>query len=84
MPKHLADTQSGRISRGAPMWIVIEKETAMNSLNRVRNMAQSKANEYGRPMAILNLNVYSPLYVVREVPTFTKPNELVEIVNPNQ
>lgn len=29
-------------------------------------MAQREANREGKPMAVLNLNVYSPLYVIRQ------------------
>jgi len=37
----------------------------MNSLARIRQMAQATADREGRAMVILNLNRFSPLYVVR-------------------
>jgi hypothetical protein len=33
---------------------------------RILAQAQRDANREGRPMAVLNLNPYSPLYVIRE------------------
>jgi hypothetical protein len=61
-------------------------EGEMNDLEKIRQMAQSEANRCGRPMAILNLNRFNALYVVREVPKPVGPyqykDQLVEIVNP--
>jgi len=56
----------------------------MATLESVRKLAQRDANRIGRPLAILNLNRFSPLYVVREVPKAVRPGELVEIINPEQ
>jgi hypothetical protein len=61
----------------------------MSKLEQVRAIAQRDANANKRPFAILNLNRFSPLYVVREVPPtaqheyLRKTGELVEIVEPN-
>ena len=37
----------------------------MNKLEQLKRRAQEQANINSRPMAILNLNQYSPLYVIR-------------------
>lgn len=55
----------------------------MNKLEKIRKLAKQDANRIGRPLAILNLNSFNPLYVVREVPKTTRPGELVEIVQPD-
>ena len=58
------------------------------TLEQVRKIAQRDANRLNRPLCILNLNRFSPLYVCREVPPVAqheyliKKGELVEIVNP--
>ena len=60
----------------------------MTQLDKIRALAQRDANRIGRPLAVLNLNPYSPLYVVREVPPeaqhdyLRRKGELVEIVAP--
>lgn len=38
----------------------------MNNLERAKELAQRTADRAGKPMAVLNLNRFSPLYVVRE------------------
>lgn len=38
----------------------------MNKLEATRQMAQRTANAEGRAVVILNLNPYSPIYVVRQ------------------
>jgi hypothetical protein len=38
----------------------------MNNLKSATALAQATADREGRAMAILNLNCYSPLYVVRD------------------
>lgn len=38
----------------------------MNALEQIRQRARLSANASGRPVVILNLNRFSPLYVVRE------------------
>jgi hypothetical protein len=54
----------------------------MSKLEQIRLLARRDATRIGRPLAILNLNPFSPLYVVREVPKATRPGELVEIIQP--
>lgn len=56
----------------------------MNKLDQVRKIAERDATQFGRPMAILNLNPFSPLYVVREVPQAVRPGELVAIIPPGR
>jgi hypothetical protein len=55
----------------------------MNQLEQVRREAKRDATRCGRPLAILNLNPFRPLYVVREVPKATRPGELIEIIEPD-
>jgi hypothetical protein len=38
----------------------------MNSLDKIKTMAQREADKSRRTMLVLNLNPFSPLYVVRE------------------
>jgi hypothetical protein len=54
----------------------------MTKLEQVRQLAKRDATRCGRPLAILNLNPFNPLYVVREIPKATRPGELIEIVQP--
>jgi hypothetical protein len=56
----------------------------MTKLDQVRKLAERDATRLGRPLAILNLNPFSPLYVVREVPKATRPGELVAIIPPGR
>ena len=37
----------------------------MTQLEQIKARAQSDANREGKPLAILNLNPYAPLYVIR-------------------
>lgn len=37
----------------------------MNSLEKIKTRAQGDANREGKPAAILNLNQFQPLYVIR-------------------
>jgi len=52
----------------------------MTKLEKTREIAKRDANANGRPFAILNLNPFSPLYVVREVPKATRPGELGRVL----
>ena len=40
----------------------------MNQLDKIKRDAQSAANRSGDPVAVFNLNPYSPLYVMRSLP----------------
>lgn len=53
----------------------------ISRLDRIREIAREDATRIGRPLAILNLNSFNPLYVIREVPKNANPH-LVEIVQP--
>jgi hypothetical protein len=44
--------------------------------------AQSAANREGKPMVVLNLNRYSPLYVVRYYETRMMSDAIVAILQP--
>ena len=56
----------------------------MRTLEQIKAMAQSEANREQRPMAILNLNRYSPLYVVRDAQGLNPAKcNIVDIVKPN-
>jgi hypothetical protein len=47
-------------------------------------MAQRSANQQNKPMAVINLNRYSPLYVVREhLPTHPMTDAVVFIAHPS-
>jgi len=55
------------------------------TLESIRSKAQQDANRTNRSLVILNLNRYSPLYVVRDIPEDQRAalKNLVEVVNPN-
>ena len=57
------------------------------TLENIRKMARREANRAGKPMAILNLNRFSALYVVRSLsacPNIEARPEYVETVNPDE
>jgi hypothetical protein len=54
----------------------------MNNLDRIRDLAKKDATRQGRPLAILNLNRFNPLYVIREVP-HSDCSEFVELIMPD-
>jgi hypothetical protein len=57
----------------------------MKSKQDVINLAQRTANREGKAMAVLNLNVFSPIYVVRDWnDRFAGQRELVARVDPIQ
>ncbi len=57
----------------------------MNDLHKITLMAQAAANRANAPMAILNLNLYGKLYVVREWnDCYIGSRELVARVMPAQ
>jgi len=61
------------------------KGAIMTSLEQARAMAQRYANSQQKPYIVLNLNPYSPLYVVREYGGHYMGRnvyELVEVVQP--
>jgi hypothetical protein len=39
----------------------------MTQLEKIKRDAQAAANRDGRPVAVFNLNLYNPLYVMRHV-----------------
>lgn len=56
----------------------------MNSLQKIRIKAKQTANNEGNPVAIYNLNQYSPLYVIRRPPTGLNDRQgFVEQVDPD-
>ncbi len=56
----------------------------MKTLERVKLMAQREANRDGKPMVVMNLNRYSPLYVVREhLPTRPMSDAIVFVAYPS-
>jgi hypothetical protein len=57
----------------------------MTPLEQITVRAQHAANREGRPMAVLNLNSYSPLYVVRDWDdSFEGDRQLVARVEPKE
>lgn len=57
----------------------------MNDLHKITARAQADANRTGEPVAILNLNQFSPLYVMRYPSTEVRMSKrLVKIVEPQQ
>lgn len=57
----------------------------MNSLQKIRIKAKQAANNAGHPVAIYNLNQYSPpLYVVRDLPKGLNDRQgFIEQVDPD-
>lgn len=57
----------------------------MNSFQQITARAQADANRTGEPVAILNLNQFSPLYVMRYPSTEVRASKrLVAIIEPQQ
>lgn len=60
----------------------------MDKLDKIRVIAQRDADRTGKPLAILNLNRYNPLYVIRtwvpmfSVPAIAEKSGFVERINP--
>lgn len=55
----------------------------MNNLQAIRRRAQAQADRESRPLAILNLNSFSPLYVIRAADAgIETARGFVEIVRP--
>ena len=56
----------------------------MKTLEQVKLMAQREANRDNKPMCVMNLNRYNPLYVVREhLPTRPTTDAIVFIAYPS-
>lgn len=56
----------------------------MNNLDKIKLLAQRDANREGKAMVVINLNRYSPLYVVREhLPTRPMSDAVVFIAHPS-
>jgi hypothetical protein len=56
----------------------------VKTLEQSKLMAQRSANQQNKPMAVINLNRYSPLYVVREhLPTHPMTDAVVFIAHPS-
>lgn len=55
----------------------------MHSLEQIKARAQADANRTGEAVAILNLNTFSPLYVMRYPSTEVRASKrLVAIIEP--
>jgi hypothetical protein len=55
----------------------------MLTKERAITLAQRSANHVNRPMAVLNLNPFSPLYIIRERDNkYEDDRELVAKINP--
>jgi hypothetical protein len=53
-----------------------------SNLERVTRQAQETADREGRPMIVINLNRYSPLYVIRDADSKGDPSRIVATVQP--
>ena len=57
----------------------------MNSLDQLKARAQADANRTGEAVAILNLNTFNPLYVMRYPSTEVRASKrLVAIIEPER
>ncbi len=60
----------------------------MNTLDKIREIAQRDADRTGKSLVIINLNQYNPMYVIRtwvpmfRIPTYATKHGFVERIDP--